>query len=102
MSASITRLHPAAPTPAAAASRGLREILGRVASLWTAVLHRRDVVRLLDLDDRQLRDIGLIRNDVLGALAQSITRDPSHALLDRSSDRMSRVRALASAPRGGF
>ncbi len=100
MSASITRLH-AAPTSSATASRGLREILGRVVSLWTAVLHRRDVVRLLDLDDRQLRDIGLIRNDVLGALAEPITHDPSHVLLDRSTDRMSRVRALASAPRGG-
>lgn len=101
MSASITRLH-AAPTPAATASRGLGEILGRVVSLWTAVLHRREVTRLLDLDDRQLRDIGLIRNDVLGALAGPITHDPSHVLLDRSSDRMSRVRAIASAPRGGF
>lgn len=101
MSASITRLY-AAPTPDATASHGLHAILGRLVSLWTAVLHRREVVRLLDLDDRQLRDIGLIRNDVLGALAEPITRDLSHLLLDRSSDRMSRVRAIASAPRGGF
>lgn len=101
MSASITRLH-AAPAPSATASHGVREILGRAVSLWTAVLHRREVGRLLDLDDRELRDIGLVRNDVLGALAEPITRDPSHALRDRSRDRMSRVRAIASAPRGGF
>lgn len=101
MSASITRLH-AAPTPSATAAHGLRAILGRVVSLWTAVLHRRQVVRLLDLDDRQLRDIGLIRNDVLGALAEPIVRDPSHVLLDRSTDRMTRVRARESAMRGGF
>lgn len=101
MSASITRLH-AAPTPSATASRGLREILGRAGSLWTALLHRREVVRLLDLDDRQLRDIGLIRNDVLGALAEPIIRDPSHLLLDRSTDWTSRVRARESAMRGGF
>ena len=101
MSASITRQH-AAPTFSATAFRGLRGIAGRAGSLWTALLHRRQVVRLLDLDDRQLRDIGLIRNDVLGALAEPIIRDPSHVLLDRSTDRMSRVRAVASAPRGGF
>ena len=46
-----------------------------------ALIHRRDVKLLLDLDEKALRDIGLTHEDVLGALAEPLTRDPSTVLI---------------------
>lgn len=73
-------------------------ILG-MAAFVRAITHRREVRKLLDLDERSLRDIGLIRNDVIGALAQPMVKDPSVVLLVRSVDRRSRLRESAHAAR---
>ena len=73
-------------------------ILG-VTALVRAITHRREVRQLLDLDERSLRDIGLVRSDVIGALDQPWVNDPSAILLVRSVDRRSRLRALAHAAR---
>lgn len=52
-----------------------------------AALNRRAVLQLTELDDRNLKDIGLIRSDVEGALANSWFSDPSIVLSERSAKR---------------
>ena len=47
-----------------------------------AVHNRIEVSRLTDLDDRALKDIGLLRTDVAAALAVPYHRDPSAHLID--------------------
>ena len=53
-------------------------------SLMSRIVHivkgRREIGRLVELDDNALRDIGLTRTDVAGALAASLFRDPSFFL----------------------
>ena len=85
--------------PMAALLSALRFVVGRVVALLRLVKHRREVRTLLELDDRALQDIGLLRNDVMGALAHPVIKDPSIVLLVRSVERRSRVRARALAPR---
>jgi uncharacterized protein YjiS (DUF1127 family) len=77
----------------------LAQALRMIVAVLRAVSHRRDVGRLLELDDRALHDIGLVRTDVLGALAQPLVKDPSTVLLVRSIERRARVRALDVAVR---
>lgn len=60
-----------------------------------ALLNRRDVRVLLEMNERELKDIGLVRNDVLGALSVPLYRDPSSILMVRSVERRARSRALA-------
>ena len=62
-----------------------------------ALLHRRDVKLMLQLDDRMLKDIGLVRNDILGALAERIDRDPSVILRLRAVERRA-LRRVDGAP----
>lgn len=64
-------------------------------SLARAWKHRREVNRLLVLDDRMLKDIGLVRSDVLGALAEPIGVDPSVGLRLRSVENRLRQRDRA-------
>jgi|tagenome__1003787_1003787.scaffolds.fasta_scaffold18625116_1 uncharacterized protein YjiS (DUF1127 family) len=63
-----------------------------VAGFARTIAHRRRVQSLLELDERALKDIGLLRNDVLGALAQPLFTDPSTVLLIRSVERRARAR----------
>lgn len=56
-------------------------------ALVKALLHRRQVLRLSELDERALKDIGLVRSDVEGALAISWLDDPSAILAARSAVR---------------
>lgn len=53
-------------------------------ALLRALIHRREVMRLAELDERGLKDIGLVRSDVAGALATSWLKDPSTVLASRS------------------
>lgn len=47
-----------------------------------SIRNRRAILRLCDLDERSLKDIGLTRTDVLGALAAPIGQDPSAILAE--------------------
>ncbi len=58
-----------------------------IVALVKALIHRREVLRLGELDERGLKDIGLVRSDLDGALAVSWLSDPSLILAERSSAR---------------
>lgn len=62
--------------------------------LASAIRNRRQVMRLLELDDRALKDIGLVRNDVAGVLDTPLSRDPSIFLRLRSVERRARARPV--------
>jgi uncharacterized protein YjiS (DUF1127 family) len=67
---------------------GTRTVTG-VKNLIRAWVHRREVMQLGELDERGLKDIGLVRSDVEGALATSWLRDPSAVLSARSAQQQS-------------
>ena len=59
--------------------------------------HEMIVRTLLEMDDRCLKDIGLTRTDVIGALAEPLATDPSRILLVRSLERRARQRPVVTA-----
>jgi uncharacterized protein YjiS (DUF1127 family) len=60
------------------AFKGLFREVGRVVQ---ALEHRREIKALAELDERTLKDIGLLRSDVDGALAEPFFRNPSLVLV---------------------
>ncbi|CAM5190704.1 hypothetical protein BTHI11S_02178 [Bosea thiooxidans] len=68
----------------AGATRVAATGFGGVAQLVRALIHRREVLRLAELDERGLKDVGLVRSDVAGALATPWFSDPSTVLAARS------------------
>lgn len=66
-----------------------------------ALAHRRAVKRLADLDDRMLKDIGLTRGEVHGALASPLFADPSAHLAGLSHARQRRQIAEGLPFEGG-
>ncbi len=69
------------------ALRAAGQVSAGLTSLVKALIHRRAVMRLSELDERGLKDIGLVRSDVEGALASSWLSDPSSILASRSASR---------------
>ena len=65
------------------------------ADLWRALRNRHEVRRLTDLDDRALKDIGLLRADVEGALLEPFHKDPSQVLSVRRLEHHGRAREAA-------
>jgi uncharacterized protein YjiS (DUF1127 family) len=86
---------------ASAALRALRRTAMLVAkpagSVLRALRNRRDIMRLADLDEHQLKDLGLTRTDVHGALAVSLLDDPSSVLCDIAGASHGQA-ALAASP----
>ncbi|TGD98208.1 DUF1127 domain-containing protein [Methylobacterium nonmethylotrophicum] len=56
------------------------QIVARIVTLW---INRRAAYRLAELDDRALKDIGLTRSDVIGALDLPFRQDPTVPLVHR-------------------
>ena len=77
------------------ATRVAAQGIAGVISFAKAVVNRREIMRLSELDERGLKDIGLVRSDVEGALATSWLKDPSTCLAARSGSASS----VASARR---
>jgi len=67
-------------------------LVGRAKDVLAALRNRREVMRLTDLDDRALKDIGLLRADVEGALLEPLHKDPSKLLSVRRPEPRPRPR----------
>jgi uncharacterized protein YjiS (DUF1127 family) len=67
-------------------------LVGRAKDVLAALRNRRQVMRLTDLDDRALKDIGLLRADVEGALLEPLHKDPSKVLSVRRPEPRPRPR----------
>lgn len=78
----VTSASPAV-RPGALLSRAGRFAL-RLLRNWQ---HRRQVSRLLDLEDHMLADIGVSRSEVAGALAAPYLDDPSWRLVEARQER---------------
>jgi uncharacterized protein YjiS (DUF1127 family) len=65
----------------------------------TSLKNRREVRQLGELDDRALKDIGLMRTDVQAALSSPLHLDPSLHLVDVAGHKRSGYRP-AAAPAG--
>jgi uncharacterized protein YjiS (DUF1127 family) len=59
-------------------------VVAPVAHVERAIRHRLAVRRLLQLDDHALKDIGLTRSEVSGALAAPVWQDPSRLLAEHA------------------
>jgi uncharacterized protein YjiS (DUF1127 family) len=75
--------------------RALRLAFGQFHGLAKAWRNRRDVMRLAELDDAALKDIGLTRADVCGALLLPRHRDATSLLVVRSTERRATAREAA-------
>jgi len=80
--------------PLRASARTLNAVAAFVRAAWKARRHRRDVARLLHLDDTGLADIGLTRADVAWALAGAPFDDPSTRLRVMAVERRAARRAM--------
>ena len=71
----------------AGATRVVTLTLRPVIAIVKILIHRREVMRMGELDERGLKDIGLVRSDLDGALSVSWLSDPSLILAERSAAR---------------
>jgi len=74
---------------ALAIAAGVRVRLS-VKRLMERLRNRHDAMRLANLDDRMLADIGLNRSDLRDTFAELPWRDPSEILARRAAERRSR------------
>lgn len=73
----------------------LEAAYGRVVGIVRAARNRRAVAKLLEWDERMLRDIGLTPGDVHAAMALRVSEDPSQKLDALSAERRAAIRAEA-------
>ena len=66
-----------------------------VVDTWRLASNRRSVAKLLEWDERMLRDIGLTRGDVCSVMALPNSQDPSYRLSELSGERRAALRAEA-------
>ncbi len=81
----ITRTVP--QTKAAPAAGLLGTLVRLLAETWTRHRNRRAIGKLMALEPDALKDIGLTRGDVAGALALPLSRDPSRHLAESLAER---------------
>jgi len=75
-------------------------ILDVVGAAFRAIVNRSSVATLSTWDDRMLKDVGLTRGDVDGALSQPWHRDPSRELMVRRVENRVRRTTSATAAKG--
>jgi len=73
-------------------------VIDRSAAIATAIRHRLEVRQLYAWNDRMLKDIGLTRSDVVGALSEPLSRDPSAVLAARFGRHRVRARCPQAVP----
>lgn len=82
-------MHTIPTTIRAATLSALAAAAARTASrLWKAWRNRRQVVMLVEADDRMLADIGLTRSDLNSALSSPVSEDPSFYLARARHERL--------------
>src|SRR3712207_176326 len=89
------KIFPYAPDAGMGLLRAALGIVRQSGAVLKALRHRREVLRLADLDDRALKDIGLLRADVEGAVLEPLHKDPSKVLSVRRVEHRDRVRPTA-------
>jgi|GEM_PF-3290946 len=67
---------------------GANALIAKLWVLFRAWTARRQVMGLLEADDRMLADIGLTRADVVGSLEAPMDVDPSHQLIRARAERL--------------
>src|SRR3954451_2909700 len=78
--------------------QAIGRVISRTAAIAAAIRHRREVRQLCAWDDRMLKDIGMTRSDVMGALSEPLSRDPSAVLAARFGRRRGRARCPQAIP----
>jgi uncharacterized protein YjiS (DUF1127 family) len=82
----------------AAPLRGARRLLAGLSGFQRALSNRMAVRELAHLDDHALKDIGLTRSDVQGALEVSLRQDPSCVLTGIAGSGHGRAMQAPRAP----
>ncbi len=99
MSSMLTTLSTAPSGFSARAARMVGAVGRAILTLGRALQNRHEVHRLLELDDRSLKDIGLTRSDVIGALSSRYRDDPSVWLRLRAVEQRASARHRLAAVR---
>jgi uncharacterized protein YjiS (DUF1127 family) len=69
-------------------------IFATMASFWYALRNRHEITSLSELDDHQLKDIGLTRHDINSALLSSTFFEDPSSHLTSAARRRSRLSIL--------
>ncbi len=83
-------------TPSLSLMARMMLALGNVASIWRAIRNRQEINYLNELNDSQLRDIGLSRQDLNAALITSTFFEDPSSHLTNSARRRTRSSAFSS------
>lgn len=84
-------------TPSLSLTARMMLALGNVMSIWRAVRNRQEIEYLNELNDSQLRDIGLSRQDLSAALTTSTFFEDPSSYLTNSARRRTRLSAFCSS-----
>ena len=83
-------------TPSLSLTARMMLALGNVASIWRAIRNRQEINYLNELNDSQLCDIGLSRQDVSSALTTSTFFEDPSSYLTNSARRRTRLSTFSS------
>ncbi|ENN88912.1 hypothetical protein RHSP_10659 [Rhizobium freirei PRF 81] len=83
-------------TPSLSLTARMMLAFRKVAFVWRALRNRREINYLNELDDSQLRDLGLTRQDLNAALTTSTFFEDPSAHLTQSARRCARPSAFGS------
>lgn len=83
-------------TPSLPLTARMMLAFGNVASVWRAIRNRQEIHYLTELNDSQLRDIGLSRQDLSAALTTSTFFEDPSSHLTNSARRRTRFSAFSS------